>query len=150
MADIQRKTANLLNSDQSTQGDGYVDNVCLFDNNEITPSTSFFITEYIPLIAGTYYYFNDLLRSSRCYINFYDINKTYLGAAPQKRVMEQESYNLSSFTAPANTVYIRMTIDKQSTQNCLYTSQLPAYEPYWQHSLRKLTSNGWQDASVKE
>ena len=69
MADIQRKTANLLNSDQSTQGDGYVNNALLKDGNVIIDTTAFFVTEYIPVTEGTYYYYTNLFRTTIGYIN---------------------------------------------------------------------------------
>ncbi len=141
MADSQRKTANLLNSDQSAQGDGYVDNALLKDGNIIQNTNAFFVTEYMPVTEGTYYYYNNLFRTTVGYINYYNSNKIHLGNVQQKSVMTQDTYNLTALTIPSGVSYIRMSIDKQSTENGLYTSQLPAYEPYgWVHSLRKLTT----------
>ena len=124
------RTENLLNNNPATQGDGYVDNALLQQNGTLYTSTAFFVTEYIPITEGTYYYYNNLNRVSFSYINFYDSSKTNIGSVLQKPAMSQEGLNFTELVLPTGTAYIRMNIDKQSTLNCLYDRQLSTYIPY--------------------
>ena len=54
------KTANLLNQDESTQGDGYLANSVVGITNDgreqIVSTPAFFVAEYIPISEGTYFY----------------------------------------------------------------------------------------------
>lgn len=131
-AEVKEKSENLVSMSEP-QGDGYIANTILKENDTTATSNSFFVTEYIPVTGGaTYYYYTRLYRSSTSYIVFYDSSKNYISEVLHKRVMEDEEFNLTSIAIPSNASYLRMCIDKQSTQNCLYTSQLPAYVPYWE------------------
>ena len=146
---VGNKTANLLNQDESTQGDGYLADSVIGINNQGQPQTistpNFFVTEYISVNAGTYYYYSDLYRATGnlAKFMFYNANKEFIGYTERQTALEEQPvYELSSFSAPANTAYMRMNIDKLSTKNCLYTSQLPSYEPYGQYKIPILTAQG--------
>ena len=135
------RTDNLLNNNPATQGNGYIDNALLQADGTTYSVNAFWITEYIPVSQGDYYYYNDLSRSSFAYINFYDSNKNRVSSVLQKAVMTQETFNLTQLTIPSGVSYIRMSIDKQSTLNCLYDKQLSSYIPYG-YKIPILTNQG--------
>lgn len=124
------RTENLLDNNPLTQGDGYADNALLIENGTLQYNTAFWVTEYISITEGTYYYYNDISRVSYAFINFYNSNKTRIGSVKQKFLQAQEEFNLTELVVPQGTSYIRMTIDKQSTLNCLYDIQLSSYILY--------------------
>lgn len=152
MADLTRKTANLL------------DYKVLFSNSFVKETASFKYYR-ITVTANTQY-----TLKSNAPASVENAVTTFLYG----RSDTMSTANDGLYTDVAKTItstddgYVYIAVRKAGTSttipavtetdfdNGTYTIMLNEgstalpYEPYWQHSLRKLTTNGWQDASIKE
>lgn len=96
---------NLINPDRLI-----MDTFC--NGNSISSSTSYILTEFIPVKPSTPYWFswtcsasllaNHSIQKLR-FVSYYDSNKTYLS---------KESAEVRAFTTPENAAYVRLTLYK--------------------------------------
>ena len=151
MADCKRKTANLFN--YQTMG-GTIKGYYLDSEGELQPSSTAAVTDYIPCSGGSFTL--DKVGGISPSICLYDENKQFLygkayntsGGSDKQTIIVNTSFNASfiRFTY----FYTGAPCDDISTIMLNTGSTALPYEPYWQHSLRELTTNGWQDATVRE
>jgi hypothetical protein len=85
--------------------------------------------DYIPLFAGSFtlsYSYTELSHTNSCYIAYYDISKTCIGATSYGR-----DNAFIPFTTPQGTCFIRLGVDKLATNiQVELGSTATAYEPY--------------------
>lgn len=131
---VGRQTKNLINPDETTQGDGYVADCILTGTGTVSVAWAY-ITEYIPVEAGmSYCIFRNLYRASnsttnkRSMVAFYDANKAQISYDEISWHFSQVNYNVTNcdvFSTPENCKYVRTTIDRNSTLNMLIKSSVP-------------------------
>lgn len=121
------RTKNLFDKNAEDTVNGYVNNKYLTSNGVVNDSSSFFISEYMPITGGeNYALYNAAPLSNAAAICFYTSEKVYIsgvGYASQETV---------AVTAPANAAYARATVYKPQT-NVMLTpgDSAPAeYVPY--------------------
>lgn len=121
------RTGNLFDADATNTNNGFVDSGYLYDTGEVSTSSQYFVSEYIPARPNTEY----TLLYSVSAINapsvcFYDSSKSFISG---------ERYggrNPVTFTTPNGTAFIRISgVDsrRRSTMLNLGSEALP-YEPY--------------------
>ena len=135
MADSQRKSYNLFDYTKQDTANGYVDNAFINMYGATTTENVYAVSEYIE-ITGQYVSLSVPISLNAPAVCFYDSEKHFISGA---------MYSLRSAVTeqiPQNAVYIRFTIVKQyaSTTMVNLGNTLQPYAPYWQHSLRKLTT----------
>ena len=121
------RTENLFDADATNTNNGFVDSGYLYDTGEVSTTSQYFVSEYIPARPNTEY----TLLYSVSAINapsvcFYDSSKSFISG---------ERYggrNPVTFTTPNGTAFIRISgVDsrRRSTMLNLGSTALP-YEPY--------------------
>lgn len=154
MADSTRKTANILpDLNISTSSMGGINYVKI---NSYTIRAYGTMTGYSQCISSI----GITLQAGTYFVKAYSTLSSSIFKAQLRSQSGQTTYATdNSFTlTETTTVYPRIvTLGSYSTEtdeqvsimlNEGATPQPP--EPYWQHSLQKLTTTGWQDANVKE
>jgi hypothetical protein len=141
---MYKRTKNLINPDETSQGDGYIASHLLTSKGAVSGHKWAYITEFISVEAGTSYcIFRDLFEASnssstkRSIVAFYDVDKNDIGYAEilyQLTRVEYDVTNCDVFSTPENCKYIRISIDRNSTQNMLIEDSTPpeTYIPYLQ------------------
>lgn len=129
-------TGNLINPNEAEQGEGYMPNTILTKEGTLS-SPSFYVTEFIPIKPNTtYWLFTNLFRTSKnLAIKFYQDFSTYLswiGRKGHNSVVDYEQANCDVFTTSSEAHYLRLSVDKESTQNMLIEADAfpPEYIPY--------------------
>lgn len=147
MADLTRKTANLFDKSKRTDNSRVV-----YTTGEIGALFGVFVSDFTSIEPNTTYTLNivsTISGKTGHLFALYDENKNFVNTGAHEATLE----TVYTFTTPSNVAYIRFNGNIASVDSIMLnegSTALP-YEPYgWVHSLRKLTSNGWQDASVKE
>ena len=162
MADLQRKTENLFLSNWER---GAIDS----SGMDIPSANGVRTKNYIPVTPNTIYSMSRNIATSYINLRFYNSNKQYInyGTSSNVRLISGNSEGNPMAAGmgfccfeiiDTNIKYMRINDNSNDTSTKYmmvegqYTaSTMPAYEPYgWVHSLRKLTTTGWHDASVKE
>jgi len=148
---MYKRTKNLINPDETSQGDGYIASHLLTAKGVVSGHNWTYITEFISVEAGTSYcIFRDIFEASntssnkRSIIAFYDADKNYIDYAEilyQLTRVEYDVTNCDVFSTPENCKYIRISIDRNSTQNMLIEDLTPpeSYIPYLQPTDPPLT-----------
>lgn len=138
MADCKRKTANLIDETKVTP------NTYINDSGGTGFSTASNITDYIDINASPFVISGVITSSIRSEslraVCFFDSDKIFISSV---------SYSPNVMTNPAiisvipqNAKYVRFAFDKAFENGIMLNlgSTPKPYEPYWLHSLRKLTT----------
>lgn len=135
MADCKRKTANLYNINAKDVNNGYVDSAQLNQDGTTEAWAPCEVTEYIELVPNVSYILSGIGSYNSLAYCIYDDDKQYITGK------QYSGQSVKAIDMPPNGKYLRFSHFKSRTNTMLNegSTTLP-YEPYWQHSLRKLTS----------
>lgn len=129
---VYKRTAQLFNKDAKDTDNGYVDGEYLSGTNAITASSSYAISEYIPVLANTEYFLKNAAPSNDQYrrMVFYNSSKTGLSNIRYRDTGSPDDF---SFTTPENCAFVRISFVKDFAADISLTlSSVSEYIPYLQ------------------
>ena len=126
------KTVNLFDKNAKNPANGFVNDKYLSKDGAENYSSSYYISEYIPITSGKFYALRNAAPLSEVALCFYTAEKSYI------KGVRYDVYFIDTLcvAAPANAAYARATVSKLSTDVSFYpyTTQLEvetyAYVPF--------------------